>query len=218
MAKDPAFLFYSSDFLSGTLTMTDEQVGKYIRLLCLLHQKGRLKEKDVLNICQRYDEDIFSKFKRDDEGLYYNEKLENVVQKRKAYSESRRKNRNSKQDQKPVSSTYVPHMENEIVSNNTSNYSGVQFSKERPPHAPLIEDVVEHFVRQGKTQEMAIRFFNHYEGLDWMKGGTPIVRWSFFANTAIANWDWSDRKSKTDQPTQALQSAEDILAKRYNQK
>ena len=42
MAKDPAFLFYSNDFLTGTYTMTDEQVGKYIRLLCLQHQKGEL--------------------------------------------------------------------------------------------------------------------------------------------------------------------------------
>ena len=34
MAKDPAVLFYTNDFLSRTFTMTDEQVGKYIRLLC----------------------------------------------------------------------------------------------------------------------------------------------------------------------------------------
>ena len=46
MSKDPAVLFYTSDFLSGTFTMTNEQVGKYIRLLCLQHQKGRLTEKD----------------------------------------------------------------------------------------------------------------------------------------------------------------------------
>ena len=43
--KDPAFLFYSSDFLSGTFTMTNEQIGKYIRLLCIQHQKYILSEK-----------------------------------------------------------------------------------------------------------------------------------------------------------------------------
>ena len=51
MAKDPAFLFYPSDFLTGTMFMTDEQVGKYIRLLCAQHQKGHLCEK-------RHDEDM----------------------------------------------------------------------------------------------------------------------------------------------------------------
>ena len=39
--KDPAFLFYSSDFLSGTMLMTDEEIGQYIKLLCLQHQKRR---------------------------------------------------------------------------------------------------------------------------------------------------------------------------------
>ena len=29
MAKDPAFLFYSTDFFMGTIDMTDEQVGQY---------------------------------------------------------------------------------------------------------------------------------------------------------------------------------------------
>ena len=80
--KDPAFLFYSSDFLSGTMLMTDEEVGKYIRLLCLQHQKGHLKEKDLLNICQQKNEEIFSKFIRDENGNYYNQRLEIEISKR----------------------------------------------------------------------------------------------------------------------------------------
>lgn len=57
--KDPAFLFYSSDFLSGTLLMSDEEIGQYIKLLCLQHQKGHLKEKDMMNICKSYNENFF---------------------------------------------------------------------------------------------------------------------------------------------------------------
>ena len=30
--KDPAFLFYSSDFLTGTMFMSDTQLGKYIKI------------------------------------------------------------------------------------------------------------------------------------------------------------------------------------------
>lgn len=120
--KDPAFLFYSSDFLSGTLLMTDEQIGQYIKLLCLQHQKGHLKEKDMLNICKTYDEDIFSKFLKDEEGNYYNERLENEANKRKAYSESRRNNRRKKEtcekDMKNICNSYEEHMENENVNIN----------------------------------------------------------------------------------------------------
>jgi bifunctional N-acetylglucosamine-1-phosphate-uridyltransferase/glucosamine-1-phosphate-acetyltransferase GlmU-like protein len=112
MAKDPAFLFYSNDFLTGTYTMTDEQVGKYIRLLCLQHQKKYLSEKDMLNICKSYDEDIYCKFAKDENG-FYNERLREVAEKRKSYSDSRSKNRKSK-DILNISSSYVPHMENEI--------------------------------------------------------------------------------------------------------
>ena len=111
MSKDPAFLFYSSDFLTGTFTLTNEQVGKYIRLLCLQHQKETLTEKDMLNICISYDEDIFKKFKFQD-GVYYNERLREESNKRKNYSESRKNNR-KKKDMKIISKTYDSHMENE---------------------------------------------------------------------------------------------------------
>ena len=114
--KDPAFLFYSSDFLSGTMLMTDEEIGQYIKLLCLQHQKGHLKEKDMLNICKTYNEDIFSKFKKDKEGNYYNERLEYEANKRKAYSESRRNNRKKKEtyekDMKNICNSYKQHMGN----------------------------------------------------------------------------------------------------------
>ena len=119
--KDPAFLFYSSDFLSGTMLMTDEEVGKYIRLLCLQHQKGHLKEKDMLNICKEFNEDIFSKFKKDDEGNYYNERLEYESNKRKEYSESRRNNRRKKtyeEDMKNICNSYEKHMGNENENKN----------------------------------------------------------------------------------------------------
>lgn len=123
--KDPAFLFYSSDFLSGTMLMSDEDVGKYIRLLCLQHQKGHLKEKEMLNICKEFNEDIFSKFKKDEEGKYFNERLEEEANKRKAYSESRRNNRKKKEekqtyekDMKNICNSYEKHMENENANIN----------------------------------------------------------------------------------------------------
>ena len=120
--KDPAFLFYSNDFLSGTMLMTDEETGQYIKLLCLQHQKGHLKEKDMLNICKSYNEEIFSKFKKDKDENYYNERLEYEVNKRKAYSESRRNNRRKKgtyeKDMKNICNSYEEHMENENVNEN----------------------------------------------------------------------------------------------------
>jgi hypothetical protein len=120
MAKDPAFLFYSNDFISGTFTMTNEQVGKYIRLLCLQHQKGTLSEKDMLMICGSYDEDIFSKFEKSN-NVYYNIRLKEEADKRKAFSESRRNNRLKSKLHITKQETYVQHMENENENENIND-------------------------------------------------------------------------------------------------
>ena len=115
MAKDPAVLFYTSDFISGTMLMSDEQRGKYIMLLCLQHQQGGLSEEDMLNICKTYDKKIFNKFIKKDDGLYYNERMKIESERRKAYSESRRKNRKTS---KTHDTSYVKHMETENKNEN----------------------------------------------------------------------------------------------------
>lgn len=116
VSKDPAFLFYSSDFYLDTVLWKDEDVGKYIRLLCILHQNGKLTYNEVLSVVKDEKSVIFSKLKIDENGLYYNERLSIEITKRKAYSESRRRNRQN------TSKTYVVHMENENVNENINEY------------------------------------------------------------------------------------------------
>lgn len=119
--KDPAFLFYSSDFLTGTMFMSDVQLGKYIKLLCIQHQKGHLSEKDMLNICKRYDKDIFDKFIKDNDGNYYNIRLQKEIDKRRNYSKSRSENRKNKITFENICFSYVKHMENENENINKNN-------------------------------------------------------------------------------------------------
>jgi len=92
MAKDPAVLFYTQDFLVGTMTMSYEQKGKYITLLCLQHQKGKLTLKELQSILNEEDVEIAEKFIKESDGFYYNQKLKFESERRKNYSESRRKN------------------------------------------------------------------------------------------------------------------------------
>lgn len=117
--KDPAFLFYSDNFLSGTMFFTDEQVGKYIRLLCAQHLTGHLRENHMIFICKSYDKDIWEKFKKDDDGLYFNERLDDEISKRRKYSESRANNKKGKiKDHKNTSKSYEKHMGNENENGN----------------------------------------------------------------------------------------------------
>lgn len=46
--KPPAFQFYPSDFIMGTMAMTPEQVGAYIRLLCYQWENGPIPNDDAL--------------------------------------------------------------------------------------------------------------------------------------------------------------------------
>lgn len=120
MAKDPAFLFYTNDFISGTQFFTNEEVGLYIRLLCAQHQHGRLNKKQVKIICNSLDIDVLNKFSIDEQGLYFNERLESEIEKRSKFSLSRSANRlgktkdlNKPPKNKNTRKTYVNHMEDE---------------------------------------------------------------------------------------------------------
>lgn len=114
MSKDPAILFYTSDFLTGTFTMTDEQTGRYIRLLCLQHQKGFLTLQDLEFVCKGEDQIVFSKFEQKDPGKYINSTLQKHAEARKNYSESRKNNR-TKKDVLKICYTYDEDMVNVIV-------------------------------------------------------------------------------------------------------
>jgi hypothetical protein len=89
MAKDPAFLFYSSDFLVGTITMDFEDRGKYITILCYMHQNGRVKEETIRLLVGFVSDNLKSKFGIDEDGLWYNNRLEAETEKRSRFVQSR---------------------------------------------------------------------------------------------------------------------------------
>jgi hypothetical protein len=177
MSKDPAFLFYSSDFLTGTLLMSMEQKGKFITLLCIQHQKGHLSEKDMLHICGSYDEDVFTKFQKDEQGKFYNIRLEEEVDKRKAYSESRRNNRKKKEDINNTSLSYVQHMENE-----NENEDLIEKKKVARFQKPTIEQLKEYMSEQGMN-DIAENWLNHYEANGWMVGKVKMKDWKASVRT-----------------------------------
>jgi uncharacterized protein YdaU (DUF1376 family) len=79
--KDPAFLFYPSDFLTGTMFMNNEQIGIYIRLLCSQHQHGGIIDKVSFNSLVGENQLIKSKFIETETG-FYNERLTGEMEKR----------------------------------------------------------------------------------------------------------------------------------------
>jgi uncharacterized protein YdaU (DUF1376 family) len=135
MAKDPAFLFYSNDFLTGTLTLSFEDRGKYITILCLMHQQGRLDEQTVKFIVGEISSNLMSKFCRDTDGKWYNKRLEEETERRNKFTESRRNNAKKKSSKEIVSPLenhtlehMHKHMENEnkdIINTLTNNKNSI---------------------------------------------------------------------------------------------
>lgn len=125
MAKDPAFLFYVTDFNDGTQDFTNEEVGAYLRILLFQFSQGALPLERIKRKLGADFEKIWpmisSKFSQDEQGNFFNARLKYEQEKRKNYSESRRNNiaKRYEKDMNNISDTYEPtyvqHMENENV-------------------------------------------------------------------------------------------------------
>lgn len=92
MSKDPAVLFYTKDFLTGTSFFSDAERGQYIRLLCEQHQNGHIPENHMLSVCLSLGSPVVKKFIKDNDGFYFNERMEEEIQKRVHFIETRRDN------------------------------------------------------------------------------------------------------------------------------
>lgn len=116
MAKDPAFLFYPGDYLRDTQTLSEKTQVAYDRIICEHMRNICISKSQLKFFTKRLSEDekeelMFVLTKKN--GGFQVEWVAESIEKRKAYSESRRKNRKrkNKQDMNNISSSYVPHME-----------------------------------------------------------------------------------------------------------
>jgi uncharacterized protein YdaU (DUF1376 family) len=113
--KDPAVLFYTSDFLSGSMCLTMEERGQYITLLCLQHQKGHLSKKDIELAVGKVSLDVMKKFVTDEEGRYFNERMDEEAQRRKRFTESRRKSSLSRFAKTPCDTSHDVSYDNHTI-------------------------------------------------------------------------------------------------------
>jgi hypothetical protein len=154
--KDPAFLFYSSDFLIGTALFTEAETGQYIKILCYMHQHGgKLCPEDLTTLFPSASARVLKKFKRDEHGCYYNDRLLDEMEKRKKFTESRRENlkkykekkeKDLKEIKKETKTPHMgahmkPHMENE----NEISISSFEKSEKLLSEEPIVPEMAKEF-------------------------------------------------------------------------
>jgi len=181
--KDPAVLFYTQDFLTGTFLMTDAQVGKYIRLLCLQQQNGGLSEKDMLKICGGKDEEIWAKFDREN-GHYFNKRMTLETNKRKKFTESRLKN--------------LSHMDSHMEICNKKDE--IRNKKEEEEEIRFKSEVFEFFEKY--PEQMLNKFCNYWTEKNKSKTKMRFeLEKTFEISRRLVTWASRDKDIiKTEQP------------------
>jgi len=179
MAKDPAFLFYPSDFLTGTMFMSHEQIGIYIRLLCSQHQHGGVIDKISFNSLVGNNEIVRTKFIEINLG-FYNQRLADEMEKR---------NKKSNNISKAVKEVWEKRKEsNAIPSKNNAIPKESKKKGNRILMGIVNENVNEneiedYFVLNGYSKELANKFYLHYQP-DWTdSNGKKVKDWKKKAQT-----------------------------------
>lgn len=130
MAKDPAFLFYPGDWLGGTIGMTFEEKGAYIDVLILQFNRGHMTEDMIAHMLGqsfgRIWVKIKDKFQVDENGMYFNARLNEEKEKRKSFIQSRVNNKTGKNQYSKkeghMRGHVTSHMENENENRNTNEF------------------------------------------------------------------------------------------------
>lgn len=138
---DPAFLFYPGDYLQDTQTLSEASQVAYDRIMCRHMKNMCITQADYKFLTKRLTDDqqeeLAQVVHRKWDGTYVIPWVAESIEKRRAYSESRKKNRSKKPDK--TSKTYVPHMVNEIENENEIEIQGKGGPEEKPTEKEAVQ-------------------------------------------------------------------------------
>jgi uncharacterized protein YdaU (DUF1376 family) len=203
MAKDPAFLFYPNDYLGGTMGMTFEEKGAYIELLMLQFNRGHMSSHMAAQVVGQLWDKVRCKFDIDDNGLFYNKRLDEEIKKRKKYSLSRRNNlkgsnqyTNKETFNTLKSGHMTSHMENENENEDVNkDKSKIDKPKKEKFTPPSLDEVKQFFADNGYIN--ADKAWNYYNDGNWKDSkGNQVLNWKQKMRVV---WFKDENKKPTDQ-------------------
>ena len=204
MAKDPAFLFYPNDWLGGTIGMTFEQKGAYMELLMVQFNRGHMTLHMVTHTVGQLWGQIQDKFKLDENGLWYNERLDLEKQKRAKFTESSdnllgtNNNQTKSRHKEPHMEDHMDvHMENENENRNKDKKKGGKGGNKKPAFVPpTCDQVVAYFLEKGYSEEAGKKAFNFYASADWIDSkGNKVLSWK---QKMVGIWFKEENRPKSE--------------------
>ena len=186
MAKDPAFLFYPGDYVSGTMGMTFEEKGAYMDLLMLQFNRGHMNTHMIQHTIGHLWEQVKCKFIQDDQGLWYNVRLDVEKEKRKTFTESRRNNikPKNKPSYEPPYETHMQHHMNSHMENVNENINKDIITNKSKCSFEQVYEYMANKISLDLAKIEAEKFVNYYESNGWKVGKNTMKSWTHAAN----NW------------------------------
>jgi uncharacterized protein YdaU (DUF1376 family) len=189
MAKDPAFLFYPGDYVSGTMGMTFEEKGAYMDLLMLQFNRGHMNTHMIQHTVGHLWDQVKCKFIQDNEGLWYNVRLDVEKEKRKTFTESRRNNMKPK-DKPSYEPPYETHMQHHMDSHMENVNENINKDINTNKSKCSFEQAFEYMANKISLDLAKIeaeKFVNYYTSNGWKVGKNPMKSWTHAANTWLIN-------------------------------
>lgn len=186
MSKDPAFLFYSNDFYSGTRTMLPEERACYIDLLIYQHQIGLipLDLKRVLMYCSGISEAMLiatleAKFIKTDDG-WYNDKLTEVINNRKTFS-----------NKQSINGTVGQFWKKAKALLSLEEYDKIKTFYSKKSNEIIHKEIIEKDLKNDVNIEAMLQaMLEQLENENEIKIKTPLDNNSSFKDTLLKNEKW----------------------------
>jgi hypothetical protein len=183
--------------------------------------------------CGNATADVLAKFQQDDNGLFFNQRLEIEVGKRKAHAEKqrtraidgwkKRKNQNSDTDATASTTAYATAMplenrnenENEIIVEDANEKTTTRKKFVKPHENDVynlmgeLNAVGQNFMSEDKLVNFARVFMDHYNSNGWVVGKTPMKDWQ----STVRNWmrkEWDKIKNQKSYGKQSNSTADSV--------
>ena len=202
--KDPSFLFYPSDFLTGTMFMSNEEIGIYIKLLCAQHQLGGMIEKAAFNSLVKDNSIIRTKFIETEEG-FFNKRLMVEMEKRSIKSSNLSANaklRWEKEKQKECKSNAIasdldmPTI-NRDININVNEYMNAVKDVIKESKKKFVKPTIQEISDYSKSINFNLDseyWFDYYETRGWMLKGSKMKDWK----AAVRTWKKNNFNKNTN--------------------
>lgn len=192
-----SFLFYPSDFIGGVQTMTFEDRGKYITLLSLMSEQGRMDEGTINAIIGSMSKILRSKFVQDKNGLLYNKRLDAELNKRKNINERNKKN--GQKGGRPIGvknpkKTHWVNLDENVSSVKNNELQNIKTQKKPTGLFSCVTQIIEYLNQKTgqKYRHTTKSTISHINAR--ISEGFTIEDFKKVIDTKVADWagsDWS---------------------------